>query len=344
MPQVPVHVMFEHAGDLKPFGCSYIRILLPLGHPDNEPHFAVTRGVEYRSAPLVLVERTWKPGVTAGDAEALVGRIRRDRARLVYFLDDNLLDLSAVPVSVKAAVRLFCREADLVVVSTPALADRLAGLNGRVRVLPNAIDERLFFAPGGEGAPAAWNEVVMGYMGTFTHDRDVMMVVQPLREVLRRHAGSVALEIVGAFANPSLAQLFDGLPVRLLQVPRDDVEYPAFVGWMRRHLRWDFGIAPLADTHFNRTKSDIKFLDYSALGFPGVYSAVPAYGDAVAHEDTGLLVANEPSGWAAALERMVAGAGERAALGIRAREYVARERVLAVCASKWRQAVVSVLG
>lgn len=337
MPRIPVHVLYEHAGDLKPFGCSFIRMLLPLGHPENLPHFAMTMGVEYRPAPLVLVERTWKPGVTVGDAEFLVKRIRRDGARMAYFIDDNLLDLPAVPFSAKAAVRLLCREADLVVVSTQALAERLADLNGRVAVLPNAIDERLFFAAEVGEPLEARKGVVVGFMGTFTHDRDLMMVVQPLREVLRRHAGAAVLEIVGGFANPSLAQLFEGLPVRVLQVPRNEVEYPAFVGWMRRHLRWDVGIAPLEDTHFNRTKSDIKFLDYSALGLSGVYSAVPAYRDVVVHEEVGLLVDNDPGRWVEALEGMITDAGKRGELGARAREYVARERTLAACAARWRQ-------
>ena len=41
--------------------------------------------------------------------------------------------------------------------------------------------------------------------------------------------------------------------------------------------RWAAGLAPLEDTPFNRAKSDLKFLEYSALGLPTVASRVTPY-------------------------------------------------------------------
>ena len=63
---------------------------------------------------------------------------------------------------------------------------------------------------------------------------------------------------------------------------------------MRQHLRWDVAIAPLEDDAFTRGKSDLKYLDYAALGIPGVFSDVRPYRDTVRHRETGLLAANEP--------------------------------------------------
>ena len=53
-------------------------------------------------------------------------------------------------------------------------------------------------------------------------------------------------------------------------------EYPQYV----KNLDVDFGIAPLEDNVFNACKSNIKMLEYTACGIPGVYSNVEPYWDA----------------------------------------------------------------
>lgn len=73
-----------------------------------------------------------------------------------------------------------------------------------------------------------------------------------------------------------------GYPFELKDKLGKDVEYhpwqtifnlPSFL----RNLKCDIGIAPLEDNLFNRCKSNIKMLEYTALGIPGVYSNVTPY-------------------------------------------------------------------
>jgi len=334
-----VHVIFEHAADLLPFGCSYIRDLLPLSHPTNEAHFTVTRGIDYVPAEIVVVERAWKPGLSVLEAEQLVARIRSDGCHLLYSIDDNLFDAPGVSQPSRIASRFFAREADGIIVSTAALRDRLNRLNSNVALVPNALDERLFFSGQRPAARTSSPTQVIGFMGTFTHDRDLLLVVQSLRAVLRSRPGSVALEIVGGLADPSILGLFDGLDVRVLKVPSAEVAYPAFVSWMRRNLTWDVAIAPLEETYFNGYKSDIKFLDYSALGVAGVYSAVPAYTSTVRDEVTGLLVPNSPDEWTRTVLRLLDDGALRRRLATAASEYVRTERTLEHCAAHWRSAI-----
>lgn len=343
MTRLAVHVIVEHCGDRRPFGCAYIRDLLPLGHPANRDLVELSWGFDYAPADVVVVERTFKPGAKVVDAERLAERARRDGARIAYTLDDDLLDAEALPVATRAVVRFFCREADGIVVSTAVLADRVRALARRVALVPNAVDERLFFGPepGTVSGADPRRPLAIGFMGTLTHDRDLMMVVQPLREVLRFRQRDVELQLVGGVADPALLGLFDGLPVRQLHVPVDSIEYPAFVRWMRRHARWDIGIAPLRDGRFTRAKSDIKFLDYAALGVAGVYSDVPAYAGTVRHGGNGLLVVNAPEAWAAALERLLVDGSLRRSLATAAREHVAAERTLARRATDWHRALAS---
>ena len=59
------------------------------------------------------------------------------------------------------------------------------------------------------------------------------------------------------------------------------------------------------DTPFTRCKSDLKVLDYSALGIPGIYSRVTPYAATVNHGETGWLADNTTDFGRDALERRV---------------------------------------
>ena len=83
--------------------------------------------------------------------------------------------------------------------------------NPRVVVVENAIDERLF-RPDSVREPNSGPERVIGYMGTHTHDHDVMMILEPLRDVLRAYRGRVRLELVGASPTPRPSGPSTGCP------------------------------------------------------------------------------------------------------------------------------------
>jgi glycosyltransferase involved in cell wall biosynthesis len=112
---------------------------------------------------------------------------------------------------------------------------------------------------------------------------------------------------------------------------------------MRQHLRWDVAIAPLADDAFTRGKSDLKYLDYGALGIPGVFSDVGAYRGTVRHRETGLLAANESEAWAEALEEIVNDGALRARLAAAATRNVHEHRMLRTNATRWCDAIGTIV-
>src|SRR5262249_34131421 len=314
----------------------------------NVAEIAATCGTDYRAADVVVLDRLLGPDVSLESAEQLVERARADRVCLIYHLDDNLLDLCnespfrrSIDTPQKMIVRYLARQADGLIVSTDPLKERMSRLNPNITVVPNAIDERLLSAsePVAPAPADRRREKVMGFMGTFTHDGDIMMVVQALRAVLRRHAGDLALEFVGGFVDPSILELCRGLPVRGVDASADS-EYPAFVRWMFQNIKWDIAIAPLSDTRFTRCKSDIKFLDYGALGIAGIYSKVEPYQGTVRHLETGYLAPNSVSAWGQALELLLNDDRLRNHIAHRARDYVFSKRTLACCATLWREAIV----
>jgi processive 1,2-diacylglycerol beta-glucosyltransferase len=345
-----LHVLFEHSADQRPHGGSYIRLLRPLSHPAQAGAWTLTHGHDYAGgAEAVIVERTWRPG--AGGlraAEALVARVRAEGSRLIYALDDNLLDWTPRAIGPPgptpeqlSVVRLLAREADGIMASTPALAERLRRLNAHVRVVPNALDERLLAPP--RPADGRSRRLVIGYMGTYSHDADLGLVLGALRSVLRAHAERLEFQLIGGWAGRAWRRAFDGLPMRILDAERP-VEYPQFMTWFTGQVRWDIGLGPLEDTAFTRCKSDIKFLDYAAIGAAGIFSRTVPYQDSVVNGETGLLVDDDPADWREALERLIVESDLRRRLADNAHRYLMTERVLAVCAGQWRQAIQAIMG
>ena len=344
-----VHVLFEHSADRLPHGASYIRLLLPLQHPVNSDAWQVTHGPDYGGgADVVIVDRTWRPGPGVLDAaEALVERIRREGSCLIYSLDDNLLDWTprsfaqTGPTAEQlSAVRLLAREADGILVSTEFLKDRLKHMNPRVYVIANALDERLVDE---RHEPMVGDaRVIIGFMGTYSHEADLRLVLEPLRAILRAHADRLEFQLIGGMPASSLREAFKGLPLRVLDGDRP-VDYPAFLRWFTTRVRWDIGLAPLEETTFTSGKSDVKFLDYAALGAAGIYSRVPAYANSVQTDVTGCLVDNTVPAWRAGLERLVSDGALRARLAQNARQYLFSKRTLRVCAQHWRQAILTIL-
>ncbi len=203
------------------------------------------------------------------------------------------------------AAERFLHAADAVMVSTPALAERFAGLNARIEVIPNALDERLLPGNLGPLAHISHGPLVLGYMGTQTHDDDLQMILPALQELGKDLSTPLALQIVGGTAHESTWQALRDLPFPVRKLPMPSEQYPQFINWFASTPRWDIALAPLRDTPLNRGKSDIKFLDYSALGTTGIYSKVPAYANSVVHGETGWLVENQTEAWVDGLRQLI---------------------------------------
>jgi hypothetical protein len=105
--------------------------------------------------------------------------------------------------------------------------------------------------------------------------------------------------------------------------------YPDFVPWLRsRASAWTIAVAPLRDTPFNRSKSDLKYLEYAALGVPSIFSNVIPYSHSVRHEQTGLLAENTTDAWCEEILRLAYDSTLRERLAEGARTQVLGERCL----------------
>lgn len=161
-------------------------------------------------------------------------------------------------------------------------------------------------------------------MGTTTHEQDLELIRQALIQVDLSLDVAVELEVVGGEREGPAQNWYTRVPV-----PSGTSHYPRFVRWLKGQAgRWHLGVAPLAETEFNSHKSDLKFLEYSALGLPSVVSHVPAYASTIHHGVTGLLVENTTDAWASAIELLARDAQLRRGLRQRSWQYVVNERSL----------------
>ncbi|MBO3276233.1 methyltransferase domain-containing protein [Pseudomonas schmalbachii] len=342
-----IHVLYESSAGGLPHGCSEIRLIRPLSHPSISSEVSLTYGTDLPDIPfdVIIIERLWDHTCDWHYHHSILQRARLQGAKIIYELDDNLLDLNSKAgdtnwptSSQKLWLMQMARFADGVIVSTPNLAKRLSSLNKNVVVLENFLDEQLFFSPPTLPSQTNHSQVKFGYMGTYTHIDDLISIIHPLRRTLRKHSSKVSFEILGIGDAPTIREMFADLPVKILSVPPSDTPYKNFTSYFKRNINWNFGIAPLIDSDFTKCKSDIKYLDYGVHGIPGIFSDTPAYSATISHLNTGIL-ATDNSSWEYWLESLILDQELRQKLAHNAHTQIWSERMLKTTASRWTEAI-----
>ena len=124
---------------------------------------------------------------------------------------------------------------------------------------------------------------------------------------LKRHKTWIAT-LLKAHPNYRLVMLGDAGIDTSAFWPKEQVEWHPFADLFNQHypvraatLGLDVGICPLANTEFNKSKSPLKFAEYTAFGYPTIAQKMLPYTDVVLHGENGLLTDTDEQ-WIAALE------------------------------------------
>lgn len=169
--------------------------------------------------------------------------------------------------------------ADLVTVTTPALADRY-GRHGRCVVLPNRIPDRWVLT-----APTLPPAGVAGWAGyTATHPGDCE-VSAPAAQVFAEAGG---LRVIGDGDGAAKAW---GTPVQELPSQELGPDYYQAINQLGVML------VGLRDTPFNRAKSTLKVLEAAAAGIPSIAAATAPH-RALMAEGFPVALAATPDEWA----------------------------------------------
>jgi len=149
--------------------------------------------------------------------------------------------------------------------------------------------------------------VRIGYTGCGNHNGDLEVIKKAL------------VAIINDFENVEIVM---SCPFPIL----DDIQHPRFF----RSDRWvsmpkypslvkgwdlDVGIAPLRDTNFNRAKSNLRWLEYSALSLPTVASEVYPFKNSIEHGKTGFVIGNSNKVWYDTLKDLIQDKEKRVKVG-----------------------------
>jgi len=287
-------------GHAWPTSSGFIRLICPLTSDEASTRAEIVRlsGVEdpaIDGLDAVVVQRI--AVASEADAERLIDRARQAGAAL-YVDNDDAFRFHGDLEAFDAPLRRLMRAADAVWFSTERLKAFYAEAAPQGRVIANTLDPRLWrdYRNPPEFA-ASGSKTRFLYMGTATHDADFELVRPAFEKLHARHPGRFELTIVGAVRQTDPAPW-------LVRRPPPHRSYPVFARWLRDQRAFDVGIAPLQPSEFNAAKSDIKHLDYSAIGLASILSAGPAY-DAAIEAGLALGAASDAQAWFDLLERAV---------------------------------------
>jgi glycosyltransferase involved in cell wall biosynthesis len=288
-----------------------------------------------RTADFIVIQRQFP----ALHTEKLLRSLLRLRIPIVYDLDDMLLDVpashpSCLELSRRAPfIKWALQEVDLVTASTSELKHLLERNTSRpVRVQANLVDWALFDA---QPRPRE-REFRFLISGTSTHRNDWAILEEPLAQILAKYPHEAKVLFFGE-APKSLA---DHPSVDCIAFEDDYRRYASCLKSLEVHA----ALVPLEDSEFNRCKSNIKWLEYSAAGVPGAYSDLTPYQSSVGHRESGLLVGNSQASWLNAMDVLISDPQAVSSMISNSRRYVRDRRSIESSVGAYAATYVDIVG
>lgn len=227
------------------------------------------------------------------------------------------------------------RAAKLVTVSTERLKKLYKDYNENIVVIPNGVDFDNFPVI----MPKAQDGFIrIGLFGSNTHYWDWKEIAEVLKKILDDYPNVklcfnswfIAKATPGASLEEmekriQLPEIFEKLGIN--QHERVEIHEPCEIG---DYFKWlankniDIGLAPLRHSLFNLAKSNIKYLEWSALRVPTICQDTEVYNSDIKHRYNGMLAGSKQE-WHQALvelirdEKLRLEMGQRAYLDVKSR-------------------------
>ena len=328
-------------GKNKYIASTYIRLLSPFNHfKDDSFEFYIIDDLEidkFREdigkinenqysfinnfkLDIIIVQRD---AVDLELARLIVKASKLFGIKLIYEIDDDLINMDQTQPDYPRyaerikSIRYLAEHASAISVTMDSLKRSLSGFNRNIEIIPNALtdDWKLNekFKSNQDSNDLRDNEkpneksradkdcIKIGYMGTTTHANDLKLIENAVKKIHNDYSDkNIIFEMVGGADNN-----MDG--VKRINIPFDKRHYPDFVSWLQDTVDWDIAIAPLAKNNFiNESKSELKYLEYTALNVVGIYSDVGPYGKSILNEENGLLVrSNTVDEWVVKMKKLI---------------------------------------
>jgi hypothetical protein len=248
-----------------------------------------------------------RPIMVADDSLAQYEKILRYNRILIVEFDDHH---ERFPLIAQHNFLTF-RAPHAVRTSTPALAQLYATYNPNVFIAPNSVDVLPPLRRGSRGP-------VRLLFAALNRQEDWAPHINEINKVLNELGSGVEVNVV-----------FDRAFYDAIQVPNKHL-YPllTYDEYLTALSKSDVAWLPLKDTLFNRSKSDLKFIECAAHSVAVLCSPV-VYGDSVIDNVTGIM-ADTPKAVGEGLRRLLGSRELRERLTEAAHSYVAAQRMRSV--------------
>jgi len=300
------------ARTLRPVGgVNDVRVLQPFAALATRPGIATRAGQDTElpklepAVPRILILQ--RRLLDRPDSVDYLGALRATGAVLVQEFDDD----PAHWPSIAGNNHLAFRGVHAVQTSTTPLRDLLADFNDEIAVFPNALAE--LPEPENFRDPSR----LTLFFGALNRQADIAPFLPMLNQLLAEAAGRLVVEVVHDQA--SFAAL--DTPHKRFTPTTD------YAGYRKLMAGSELAFLPLADTRFNRMKSDLKAVEAGGHRLCCLASPV-VYAGSLRHGETGLIVPDAES-LGRELRALLAEPARALALADAARAWVREERLLA---------------
>jgi len=254
----------------------------------------------------------------------------------------------------------FYQTADAITVTTEHLREVLLKYNPNIDVLPNSLDFPLLdeinklsdkelykytkyldkdkqFISLDDALALQKDKIVIGWSGSPTHLRDLEQVTGALIQICKRNKD--VLVVMGACTTN---EILDNLSKEqmLLVEPVPIYKYHHLLASMK----WDIGVCPIEDSEFNKSKSNLKFVEFSVNKYACVCSAVENYRKAVIPLENGLLANNTTDSWVDKLTQLIRNEELRKTISENAYNYVRENFNIVKNVNLWLDCYKKILG
>lgn len=247
-----------------------------------------------------------------------------ERPFTVYTLDDLITELDSsspfrknFPANSRTRLKYALARCDRLVVTTDFLAEVHRRFISDIRVVPNRLEQDIWLPL--QSKKRTSRKPRIGWAGGSAHQVDLILLKEVIEQT-RNEADWIFFGMCPQEIRPLLAEFH---PLVAL------ADYPTKLA----SLNLDIAVAPLAQIPFNQAKSNLRLLEYGALGIPVVCSDIDPYRGSPA-----CCVPNSTNAWVDALRDRIHNPEAREQEGLLLRNWVHQNFILEHYLSDWLSA------
>jgi len=285
--------------------CWYYRIHAPMVHlaRNNPKNFNITISGsigddQIGKYDLAILQRQYKPAVLSP-----ILRMKAQGTKLIYEIDDDLFHVpkwnpayqTLGKKSIQDGIKKFVSSVDAMFVTTEELKAVYKEYCENIYVLPNSIDYDFIFPV--DKPKENTSKPVVCWQGSMTHEKDLAIARQSFAQLGRDK--DIILKMWCGLERETKQPVFNIPGAQTIPLVPFEGFFQMF-GQVNTYI----GLAPISAIQFNRSKSNLKFLEYTAYNAVTVASDFGPYKNTIEDGVTGMLVSDNRD-WYAKVRELI---------------------------------------